>query len=406
MQILFVHPSFPGQFGPVVEHLAGSGDTECVFVSRAESIHARPIPGVRRISYATRGGATRTTHYTSRTFENAVWSAHGVFEACKAADGLHPDLIVGHSGFGTTAFLQELYGCPVVSHFEYYYRSRGTDLDFRPDQPPSELDRLRTYTRNAMILLDLEACAAGTTPTHWQWGLLPETLRDKVEVIHDGIDTGFWHRRPRPSVLAGEPLAPETKVVTYVARGLEAMRGFDVFVQVANRIAAERSDVLFVVVGADDAAYGGDTRHIEERTFKEHVLKREQPDLSRFRFLGQVPPDTLADVFSASDVHVYLTVPFVLSWSLLDALACECPVVASDTAPVREVIDHGQTGLLADFFDADGLARHALAVLQDPEGHRALGQAGRGLVESRYALEVTLPRLEALYSRARGHAAG
>src|SRR3989442_6552321 len=200
MQILFVHPNFPAQFGPALSRLAKRSDVECVFLSRnAAGVRG----GVRCIRLDLRGGATRANHYCSRTFENAVWQAHAVYEACKAAGDLRPDLVVGHSGFGSTVFLRELYDCPIVNYFEYYYHPHGSDIDFRPDYPPRELDFLRARTRNAMILLDLDACADGYTPTRWQWSLLPEGWRPKVEVIPDGADPEERRRAPVARHLGG-----------------------------------------------------------------------------------------------------------------------------------------------------------------------------------------------------------
>ena len=147
MQILFVHPNFPAQFGPVGERLSKREGVQCVFVSRNASGQQR---GFDCVQYQLRGGATKQNHYCSRTFENAVWNTHAVYETCKATKELSPDLIVGHSGFGSTAMLAELYGAPIVNFFEYYYRSRGTDMDFRPEFPSTELDRLRARMRNAM----------------------------------------------------------------------------------------------------------------------------------------------------------------------------------------------------------------------------------------------------------------
>jgi len=396
MQILFVHQNFPAQFGPIATKLAKQPGVECVFVSKNAS---GVRDGIRCIPFAVRGGATKTTHYLSRTFENAVWHAHAVYKSCKLAKELRPDLIVGHSGFGSTVFLQELYDCPIVNHFEYYYHARGSDMDFRPDFPPEELDFLRAHARNAMILLDLDACTAGYAPTRWQWSLLPEVWRPKVEIIHDGIDTELWRRRTVPRRIGPEVIPPGVRIVTYVSRGLEAMRGFDIFVRVAKRIAAAMPNVVFAVVGSDRVSYGNDLRHIKTKNFREHVLQTERPDLSRFRFLGTLLPSKLAELLSLSDLHIYLTVPFVLSWSLLDALACECTVLASNTAPVTEMIRHEENGLLADFFDVDDLASQALRVLKDPAQFRALGQAGRSLVEQRYSLERILPQLWQLFTR-------
>jgi glycosyltransferase involved in cell wall biosynthesis len=169
--------------------------------------------------------------------------------------------------------------------------------------------------------------------------------------------------------------------------------------RVAKRVCDARGDVIFVLVGSDHIYYGRDLGHIQTRTFREHVLAQDSYDLNRFIFTGQVSEDQLADILSLSDLHVYLTVPFVLSWSLMDALACGCTVLASDTPPVREMIRHEENGLLADFFDVDGLTRQALRVLDDPERYRPLGDAGTAMVDAHYSLDVVLPRIRAFYER-------
>jgi glycosyltransferase involved in cell wall biosynthesis len=315
-----------------------------------------------------------------------------------------PDLVVGHSGFGTTLFLKELYpDVPVVNYFEYFYRTRGADMDFRPDFPSTERDRLRARTLNATILLDLDNCDAGYSPTNWQRDRLPGEYRRKVSVIHDGIDTALWKPDPSPSRVVGDFVVPDgMKIVTYATRGMESMRGFDIFVKAAARLARERPDVLFLVAGQDRVCYGGDARFTEGKSFKQWALEQTDLDPARVQFLGLLPPRELAKLFQLTDCHVYLTVPFVLSWSLLNALACGAPVVASDTAPVREVIEHGRTGLLTDFFDADAMAQSIEKVIDDPAGHRSLGEAGVRLIAERYATDVCLPSLARLFESAAG----
>ncbi len=399
MHILFVHQNYPAQFGHIARHLVRAHGLECTFVTTRPP--GEEDAGVRLVPYRPVGGAHAQSHYCSRSFENAVAHCHGVYEACRARPDLRPDLVVGHSGFGSTLFLRELYGCPLVNYFEYYYHTRDSDLDFRPEFPPEPLDVLRAGCRNAMVLLDLEACRAGYAPTAWQRSLLPLAYRDKVEVIFDGIDTAVWRRHEGlPRQLAGRALGPGTRIVTYVARGFEAMRGFDIFLRVAKRVYRAFPDVLFVVVGSDRVVYGGDLKHTGGKTFREYALARDDYDLSKFIFPGTLPAEQLVRLLSLSDLHIYLTVPFVLSWSLFDALACGCTVVASDTAPVAEVVRHGENGLLAGFYDVDGLAELALAVLRDPAAYRHLGEAGRDLIERKYALAHTLPRLLDLYQRA------
>ena len=394
-QFLFIHPNFPGQFGPMLSRLGHDPTVECVFLSNnASGLHG----GVRCIPFRSKSGATAATHYCSRTFENSIWSAHAVYETCQAAR-LDPTVIVAHSGFGTSVFLRELYRCPILNLFEFFYHSQHNDMGFRPDFPSYELDRLRTYARNAMILMDLNACTQGYAPTAWQKSLFPLEWASKIQVLHDGIDTELWRRRPVARRIAGEEISADTRIVTYVARGLESMRGFDIFMRVATRVAQELPNVLFVVVGSDRVCYGNDLAHVKTATFREHVLTAVNPDLSRFRFLGMVPPPVLAEILALSDLHIYLTVPFVLSWSLLNALACECTVLASNVEPVREFIRHGETGLLGDFFDVDGLAQQAVDVLRDLQPYRALGQAGRALIEAEYSIDRTYPRFLSLVQR-------
>lgn len=404
MRVLFVHQDYPAQFGHVARRLVSDLGWRCDFVSQ---LPAGEDGGVRLIQYRPAGGATAATHHCSRTFENAVWHAHAVYEACARRLGDAPDLVVGHSGLGSTFFLRELFDCPVVNYFEYFYHARASDLDFRPEFPPAPSDRLRARARNAVFLLDLDNCDAGYCPTEWQRGRFPAEYRPKLEVIFDGIDTRLWRRRPGvPRRIGDRVIAPGTRVVTYVARGLEAMRGFDIFMRVARRVYEAHPDVLFVVVGGDQIYYGPDRRFIQAESFRAHVLANGDYDPARFCFTGQIAPERLSELLSLSDLHVYLSVPFVPSWSLFDALACECVVLASDTAPVREVIRHGETGLLADFYDVDGLARQALEVLRDPPAFRPLARAGAALIDERYSLDRTLPRLAEFFRRVRAAGAG
>jgi glycosyltransferase involved in cell wall biosynthesis len=405
MHVLFVHQNYPAQFGHVAARLAATPGYRCTFVSRKP-----PAKGaVERVQYVLRGGATKHNHTCTRSFENAVHHALAVYAALKARPDIRPDLIVGHSGFGSTLYLRDLYpGVPIVNYFEWFYLAEGSDIDFRPEFPVSEVSRLRARTRNAMILLDLEACAAGYSPTHWQHSRLPEAFRPKVAVVHDGIDVNLWKPseadRDGPRQVGDFTLPAGTRLVTYVARGFEAMRGFDVFMKVAKRLCDLRSDVVFAVVGEDRVCYGGDERFTGGKTFKQWVLAQDEYDLSRIRFLGRLPPAELAKLLGMSDLHLYLTVPFVLSWSLLDAMACGAPVLASDTPPVREVVRDGDTGLLAPLDEIDRWCERASAVLDEPGAFRPLGRAARQLVREFYSIEACLPRMRKLYHEAASRA--
>jgi len=359
------------------------------------------VEGIRKIQYRPKRGATAQTHYCSRTFENAIWHSAGVYEALRPyRETLRPDLIIGHSGFGSTLFLPELFpDTPILNYFEYYYRPHQSDMDFRPEWATPEMNFLRSRARNAMILLDLENCVAGYAPTQFQKRLFPKTYDSKIHVLHDGIDVGVWRRQENVERTVGRhTFSPETRIVTYVSRGFESMRGFDIFMRAAKRIYEKCPDVVFLVVGSNRVCYGGDLNYIKEKTFLDHVLKQEDYDLRKILFLGRLPPKELARVLSLSDLHIYLTVPFVLSWSLLNAMACGCVVLGSNTAPVTEFIQHGKNGLLCDFFDADGIAAAAEAVLRDPRAYRRLGDAAAERIKCDYSLEQILPRLVDLYT--------
>jgi glycosyl transferase family 4/glycosyl transferase family 1 len=278
--------------------------------------------------------------------------------------------VLGRRSFSAT------YPAPIVNYFEYYYHARQSDMDFRPDFPPAEMDYLRARALNAMILLDLEACAAGYSPTRWQWSLLPTAWQPKVQAIHDGIDIDLWKRRevPRRNRRRDDWRRREDRHVRGPwARGHARIRYLRSPCQPHRRRDAE-------------CALRG--RRCGSRALRQRPSAHQATEL--------------ADIFALSDLHVYLTTPFILSWSVLNALACECVVLASDTAPVQEVLRHETNGLLAGFFDVEGLTTQALRVLRDPLAYRKLGVAGRSLVEETYSTDKTLPQLWALFERAMG----
>ncbi|MFO0808336.1 MAG: glycosyltransferase [Gemmataceae bacterium] len=400
MHVLFVHQNYPAQFGHIARHLVSHLGWRCTFVTQKSD--GGTYPGVERILFTPRGGATATTHYYSRHFENGMANADGVYVALKARPDIRPDLIVGHSGFGSTLFLRDLYPtAPIINLFEFYYRASGGDLDFRPDFPSDEATRLRLRPRNAVFLCDLDNCDLGYCPTQWQRSRLPAEFQSKLRVVFDGIDTTFWKPQPVPDrTVAGRAIPSNTKVVTYASRGMESMRGFDLFMKMAKRLGDRRPDVVFVVVGQDRVVYGGDERTTGSQSFKEWVLAQDNYDMSRFIFTGLLRKSELAQLFCLSDLHIYLTVPFVLSWSLVNALACGATVLASDTAPVREMIEHGRNGLLTDFFDSDTMADVADRVLSVPADYAHLSPAAVATVRERYSLDVCLPQMLAMYEDA------
>ena len=417
MHILYVHQNFPAQFGHIAWHLSQKPGYRCTFVSETAPGN---VQGIEKIQYRRSGGATQQTHFCSRTFENAVVNCDGVFAALAVRPDIKPDLIVGHSGFGSTLFLRDLYpGVPIINLFEYFYRPRHPDSDmgYRKDlgwELPEIFFR-RARCRNAMILLDLENCAAGYCPTEFQRSTFPDSYATKLRILFDGIERSVYHgheemlrppvdRRPTRTI-AGVQVPAQTRIVTYVSRGFESMRGFDLFMRAANLIGRKFPNVVFMVVGADRIAYGGDETFLPKgMTFSQWVLSREQIDLSRFHFLGNIPPPDLARLLAAADLHLYLTVPFVLSWSMMDAMSCGAVVLGSDTLPVREMIADRKNGLLVDMFDVESIADKAIEVLRDPAAHRPLGRAAEQLIAQRYSVEAVLPQMLSMYEQVAGGA--
>jgi glycosyltransferase involved in cell wall biosynthesis len=410
MHVLYVHQNFPAQFGHIASHLVKKLNWKATFVSETAP---GTVGGVNKIQYKLAGGATKQNHFCSRTFENTIWHCDAVYQTMKARPDIKPDLIVGHSGFGSTLFLRELYpDVPCINLFEYYYSAHApdSDMDFRNDLGWKMADQkyLRARARNAMILLDLQNCDAAYAPTAFQQSRFPAEYLGKIETIFDGIDRTVYNgleEKLRPATngvrtMAGVTVPAGTRVVTYVSRGFESMRGFDIFMRSAKRIAELYPDVLFIVVGAERIAYGGDENYIEgHKSFKDWVLAKETFDLSKFKFVGRILPTELAKLLAATDLHIYLTVPFVLSWSMMDAMSCGAVVLASATPPVKEMIRDGENGLLAHFFDVEEFAQKALKVLKDPAAFRPLGRAAEQMIAERYSLEAVLPKMLSLYER-------
>ncbi len=396
MHVLFTHQNFPAQFGQIARYLVHNHGWKCT----CASFTGGDAPGIDRVRYEPTGGARAETNFCSRTFENQVWHSTALFNALRNRPDIKPDLIVGHTGLVSTLYLRELYNdVPIINYFEYFYHTHDSDMDFRSDLPSLEVPSLlRARTRNAMLLLDLDNCDAGYSPTEFQRSTLPDEYQGKVRTIFDGIDIDFWKRSGHPSRRVGDIQIPDNhQVITYVSRGMESMRGFDVFLKAANQICRQRPDVTVLIVGEDRIAYGGDARFTKGMTFKEWTLHQTDYDLSRIHFLGPIRPAELVNVFSLSDVHAYLTVPFTLSWSLFNALACEAIVVASDTAPVRELIQAGENGLLVDFFEIESWVSQITAILDRPDDYQSLRGSGRQTIVESYSLPHCLAKMLELY---------
>jgi glycosyltransferase involved in cell wall biosynthesis len=385
MHVMFIHPNFPAQFGHIALHLATQLGWPCTFVTAVDTTHLQ-LP-FNHINYRLGPGPQPKVFIPPDGLPGLLEHLKGIYFGLRGAPQLQPDLVVGHMSYGTMLYLRNLYKCPFVGYYELLPPPFWSDeMILRKEFPPPEGVRLFNATYHALTHLHLHAVDACYTPTLFQMSTAPEEWHHKFNVIFDGIDCDFFQPRSvaRPVEFKGLTIGPDTKVVTYVSRGLESVRGFDVFMKAAKKIAQQVPDVLFLIAGEERTNYGHELHHIGQQSFKQWVLSQDDYDLSKFQFLGLIPPQELATLFNLSDLHIYLTVPYVVSWSLVQAMASGCTIVGSATAPVQELIDDGTHGRLADFYDVDGLVERAVRVLRDPAGHRPLGLAARTRVMEEY----------------------
>jgi glycosyltransferase involved in cell wall biosynthesis len=400
MHVMFIHPNFPGQFGHLAMYLSTQLRWPCTFVTAADTTQLQ-LP-FNHINY--RVGPAAKGAVTPDNLQGMLEHLGAVYVGLRGVPQIQPDLVVGHMTYGTMLYLRNLYNCPFIGYYELLPPPFwGEGMVLRKEFPPPEAARLFNATYHTLTYLHLHAVDACWTPTHFQKAAAPAEMRHKIHVISDGIDCDFFQPRKveRPCEFRGLTIGPDTKVVTFASRGLESVRGFDVFMKAAKKIARQIPDVLFLIAGDERTNYGHELHHIGGQSFKQWVLSQDEYDPGKFQFLGLIPPSDLATLYNLSDVHIYLTVPYVLSWSLMQGLASGCAVVGSATPPVQEVIEDGRHGLLADFYDADGIAERAVRLLRDQEGRRALGSAARALVLEKYERKHCAGELVKLFQ---GHA--
>lgn len=391
MKLLFVHQNTPGQYKHLAPHMAALPGNEVVFIGKVQ----RPLPGVALVTYAPSRAPHKEAHHYLRAFEDQV--LHGQAVARAALDlhkrGFVPDVICAHPGWGEALFLKDVFPkAKLLAYAEFFYRSHGSDVGFDPRQEVSIEMACRIRCKNATLLTSLEAADWAVSPTAWQRSQHPAGLQSKISVIHDGVDTGLCRPDDAATFVLpdGRTLSRRDEVVTYIARNLEPYRGFPTFLHAAAEIGRQRPKAEILVVGGDEVSYGA--RPADAPNWREKLLQEVDLDRGRVHFLGRVPYDSFLRIVQVSRAHIYLTYPFVLSWSMLEAMACGAVVVGSDTRPVAEVIEDGRNGLLVDFFDPQAVAGRVIEALDQPERMRAIGEAARRTVVERFDLRsVCLP---------------
>jgi glycosyltransferase involved in cell wall biosynthesis len=345
MKYLFVHQNFPGQFLHLVRHLLAQHEHDVVFICEPNS---NSMPGVRRITYKPPVRPGPSTHSDARDFSHAMARAEAVAKAANQvkALGFQPDIIIGHHGWGE------------LGYHEFYYHLQGLDVGFDPEFRIGANSYSAIRAKNAVNLIALTNPGTGQTPTRFQLDTYPEWSRHNIHLLREGVNLkkcAPLDERRRDTTVGGVLIRANEHLITYVARDLEPYRGFHVMLRALPAVLRTNKNARAIIVGGDDVSYGS---RLPDRTWREHMLAEvgSTLDTSRVHFPGKLDYDSYIRLLQRSDAHVYLTYPFVASWSLREALAIGCAIVGSDTPPVREFVTHGKTGLLSPFFDPGALA--------------------------------------------------
>ncbi|MDA9865425.1 glycosyltransferase family 4 protein [bacterium] len=395
MKTLFVHQNCPGQFRHLAPALASDGH-DVVFIGQKN----KPTPpGVKRFEYEPHRKTTPKVHPYLAGTEAAVLNGQAVARLgfSLKAKGFSPDVMIGNPGWGETLYLKDVWpDAPLISLCEFYYNGLGSDVGFDPEFSTGPDALLRARTRSAQHLLAIEAADLAYSPTEWQRAQFPTAYHEKISVIHDGIDVNTIH--PNPMALFTLPngaiLGSEDEVLTYVSRNLEPYRGFHSFMRALPGILEQRPNAQVVIVGGDDVSYGG--RPKDASSWREKMLVEIGPLPDRVHFTGRIPYQDYLTLLQVSSVHMYLTYPFVLSWSMLEAMAAGAFVIGSKTPPVEEVIEDGRNGWLVDFFDRPAMVTRVAEALALSQGMQSLRAAARETVVTRYALADCLAKQKAL----------
>ena len=359
------------------------------------------MQGIRKILYKPKREPAPQTHHYIRPFEGAILQGQAAYEVMleEKQKGFIPDLIFGHAGWGPTLFMKDLFPrTPLALNFEWYYHAHGTDCDFDPSEPVTADDEARIRIKNACLLSELASADAGLCPTRFQYDQYPPHLRQRLIISHEGIDTNFFRPDPEEKLILSKPtpdnpdnkidLSGHKEIVTYATRGMEPYRGFPQFIEAAHLLLQQRPDTQIVIAGDDRVAYGKAAP--EGTTYKKMMLEKFPLPEDRVHFVGSLPYGEYVKLLKCTTAHIYLTRPFVLSWSMLEAMSCEGLVIGSDTAPVQEVITNGINGLLVDFFRPDQLVQTISNVLDRPTDFDPIRKKARETVLAKFDLNSCL----------------
>jgi glycosyltransferase involved in cell wall biosynthesis len=393
VKFLFVHQNYPAQYQHLIMHLLARGGHDIVFISEAND---NTIVGVRRAMYRSDPGKPEFVHSSAQDLDRAVRRAEQV--AAAAANlkrlGFTPDIVIGHHGWGELLNIPDVFpGVPILGYFEFYYWPQGQDVTFDPEFPSNPAFQPRIRAMNVINHLAFALGEAGQTPTEWQLTRYPEWMRPGIELLPEGARLDLC--RPDPAAktqeldLGGFKVAPGEKLVTYVARNLEPYRGVHTMIRALPELMRARPDLKVVMVGGDDVSYGA---RCPSGTWREHFMKEiaGRYDPARLLMPGQVSYPAYLRLLQRSDAHVYLTYPFVASWSLREALAAGCVVIGADVESVREFVTHNRNGLITPCLDPGRLAEQVLGVLEDRKLSDRLRAGARRYAEKHLDMKLHL----------------
>ena len=399
MKILFIHQNFPGQFKFLAPALVQQGHEVVAMIMQKTDLEV--WQGIKLVAYLPSHSSTPNIHPWVSDFETKTIRGEACYRAALKLKnaGFIPDVIIAHPGWGESLFLKDVWPESKLGIYcEFYYHAQGADVGFDPEFPTKddgEVFRLRL--KNLNHLLHFEVADAGISPTHWQASTFPADFKSKITVIHDGIDTQAVAPNTNVTLtLNGNiTLTKQDEVITFVNRNLEPYRGYHIFMRALPALLKKRPNAIVLIVGGDDVSYGA--RSDDGKKWKDIFIDEIRPAISiadwqRVHFLGTIPYESFIPLLQLSTVHVYLTYPFVLSWSLLEAMSVGCAIVASDTQPLREAIAHDKTGRLVDFFDHQALAKEICQLLDNAKLRAKLGKNARAFAIKNYDLQtICLP---------------
>ncbi len=401
MKILLIHQNFPGQYKHLAPALAAQGHEVVALTCKVKK--ASVWKGVKIIPYEIRGSSTPKIQPWLGDFETKLLRATSCYRGAMGLknNGFEPDVICAHHGWGESMFLKDVWpNARLGLYCELYHLSTPPFLNFDPEFPTKspESDKFRIRFKNLNNRLHEEVMDAGISPTRFQASTFPDVWQDRMTVAHDGVDTDLVVPNAGAALKINDELTltRNDEVITFINRNLEPYRGYHIFMRALPDILKKRKDTHVVLLGGDEVSYGA--KAPQGQTWKQIFIdevrgKIPTPHWERVHFMGRVPYDTYLSMLQVSRAHVYLTYPFVLSWSLLEAMSAECAILASNTAPVREVVTENENGWLTDFFDKDALTERLCALLDDSDARDRLGKTARQFVRENFDLRsVCLPK--------------